>query len=282
MKKQINEFPIAVKFVISILLFAIALFISTLVNKGVVKQYVPYTAPLLLVLASWFLCETDKTSLNTIGLNFSLNKIAFLPLGILIGVFAFLGAKYLRALYTGETFELAVSIDYRKILCAFYFILPQVATEELLFRGYLYKKTIEVSNVILANIVFSILFMLVHVLDDDVIRNKGMILMLVISIPVGHLMFATALLKSKTLFFPLGLHLGNNWATRHLISKENSGDSLLYISESVTFDTWMPFITVLIIYNGFFLLVTFAIWKWKGFYNLKKLVNKLKLKLNPY
>lgn len=153
---------------------------------------------------------------------------------------------------------------------AFYFILPQVATEEFLFRGYLFKKTIKASNVVIANVIFSILFMLIHVLDENVMSNKGMVILLVITIPVGHLLFATALLKSKTLFFPIGIHLGNNWATRHLISNSNSGDSFLYITDVATFDTWTPFIISILIFNGFFLFVTLLIWKWDKISDLIK------------
>ncbi len=104
--------------------------------------------------------------------------------------------------------------------------------------------------------------MLIHALDEGVLSNMGMIIMLGVSIPVGHLLFATGLLKSKTLYFPIGLHLGNNWATRHLISSDNSGESIFFIPNTVMFDTWTPFITMLILFNGFYLLVTFLIWKW--------------------
>ena len=118
--------------------------------------------------------------------------------------------------------------------------------------------------------IFSILFMLIHVLDENVLSNKGMIIMLAITIPVGHLLFATALLKSKTLFFPIGIHLGNNWATRHLITSGNSGDSILYIPEVVTFYTWTPFLMSIAIFNGVFLLVTLLMWKWDKIQGLLK------------
>ena len=78
-------------------------------------------------------------------------------------------------MYAGETFVISESINYESILYAFYFILPTVAVEEFLFRGYLFKKTIEKFNVVIANIIFSILFMAIHVLDENVINNKGMI-----------------------------------------------------------------------------------------------------------
>jgi len=274
--KVVNKYPVASRFVLAILLFGLALFLSGLINRGLVKQYFPFVPCILLFSATWFLYKTEKKSLKAIGLNFSFKNLSFLPLGVLIGVFAFFGAKLSRALYVGETFEITPSINYVSILVAFYAILPQVATEEFLFRGYLFKKTIEVSNVVVANLIFSILFMLIHVLDENVMNNLGMVIFFIVSIPVGHLLFATALLKSKTLFFPIGIHLGNNWATRHLIGDGNSGDSIFYITDPVIFQSWIPFIIFILIFNGFFLLVTFLIWKWDKIWTL---INRNNFKL---
>jgi membrane protease YdiL (CAAX protease family) len=262
MKTLFKIYPKASRFVLALILFALVLFISGLTNKGFIKECIPYVSPVLLFVVTWLLYKTEGKTLASIGLNFSLKNLSYLPLGIGIGMMALFGATYFKALYLGESFEVSNTIDYSTLLLAFYFILPQVATEEFLFRGYLFKKTIEVSNVVVANIIFSILFMLIHVLDENVLQQRGLIILLAVSIPVGHLLFATALLKSKTLWFPIGLHLGNNWATRHLISNANDSNSIFYLTDVNTFETWTPFIMFLVIFNGFFLLVTFIIWKW--------------------
>ncbi|GGZ82184.1 hypothetical protein GCM10007028_19950 [Algibacter mikhailovii] len=213
-------------------------------------------------MATWFLYRLDKQSLKAIGLNFSLKNMSFLPIGVLAGAMTFLAARILRALYFGESIEISTSINYSAILFSFYFILPQVTTEEFLFRGYLFQKTISITSIFLANVIFSMLFMLIHVLDENVLNNMGMMILLAVTIPVGHLLFATALIKSKTLFFPIGIHLGNNWATRHIITDSDSGESILFIPDQINFDSWTPFIVILLLTNGFFLCITFLIWKW--------------------
>jgi len=262
MKALINKYPITYRYILAIFLFCLALFISGLLNKGFIKQYFPFASTICLLIATWVLFKTDNKSLDYIGLNFKSKSLAYLPLGIAIGAGAFILAKYLRAMYTGETFNISTSINYNSILYGLYTILPTVAVEEFLFRGYLFKKTIEISSVIKANIIFSILFTLIHVFDSGVINNTGMIIFLVISIPVGHLLFATALLKSKSLFFPIGIHLGNNWATRHLITTSNDGESFFFITNNARFDTWFSFIVFILLWNLFFLFVTYIIWKW--------------------
>ena len=271
MKNLTHKFPITTKFLFALLLFGFSLFISGLINKGIVKQYFPYSATICLLIATWILFKSDKKSLNDIGLNFKSKNLAFLPIGILIGIIAFLIAKYVRAIYTGEIFNLSSVINYKNILYGFYTMLPMVAVEEFLFRGYLFKKTIEISSVIKANIIFSILFMLVHVFDSGIINSIPMIIFTVITIPIGHLLFATALLKSKSLYFPIGIHLGNNWATRHLITNSNDGESFLYITNIARFDTWTSFIIFILIWNLFYLLVILIIWKWKDFSFLNRL-----------
>lgn len=269
MKALLNKYSTASRVSLAIMLFALALLLSTLLNKGIVKEYFPYLASIFLGFATWILYKTEGKSLSEIGLNLKWKNLLFLPFGVLIGALAMLAATYAKALYTGESFVISDVINYESILFAFYFILPTVAVEEFLFRGYLFKKTISKINVAVANIIFSVLFMSIHVIDESVMQNKGMMLLLIISIPVGHLWFATALLKSKTLYFPIGLHLGNNWATRHLVTNNDSGNSIFYTINNATFETWSEFIGFLIILNGVFLMVTFIIWKWNEFSTFK-------------
>ena len=270
MKVFFKTYPNISRFTLAILLFGSALVISSLIDTPFLKQYFPFTSAILLLTVTWLLYWLDKKTLKEIGLNLNFKNIVFLPLGLLIGMAVFFVVKYLRIVYLGESFAVSQFINYKTMLYAFYTILPTVAVEEFLFRGYLFKKTIEVSNVVIANIIFSLLFMLIHVLDENVIENKGMLLFLLISIPVGHLLFATALLKSKTLFFPIGLHLGNNWATRHLITSNDTDDSVLYIINTTRFDTWPSFIGFILMFNGVYLLVTLLIWKWDNMPFTKK------------
>lgn len=263
MKFQLTKYPALNSFILIILFFGAALFMVGFIDNPFLRRYFPFTSVVLLIIATWFLLRIDNKSFKYLGLNISIRNLSFLPLGLLIGAVAFLLAKYLRGLYTGEAFEITSSdINYSTILLGFYWLLPSVAVEEFLFRGYAFKKAIEVSNVTVANIIFAILFMLVHVLDRGVMQNKATVLFFLITIPIGHLLFATALLKSKTLFFPIGIHLGNNWATQHLITKYNNGDSIFFIPESTTFETWTPFIILIIIWNLFYLIVVYVIWKW--------------------
>jgi hypothetical protein len=112
-----------------------------------------------------------------------------------------------------------------------------------------------------ANMIFALLFMLVHVVDRDVLQNPAQLIMLLVCIPIGHLWFAAALLRSKTIWFPIGLHWGNNWAVMHLTGVRDSEQTLFYLTDQKLFTGWLPFVIVLLIFNVFFLLVTWITWK---------------------
>ena len=259
MKRSYPRFPTAVRFLLAVLLGA-----SALVLTGVISKYlpIPFIDVILLVVVTWFLYKIEHKSIKAIGLNITAKHLLFLVLGLLIGITALGLENFFRIIYTGEHWNISSSIDQPAIWKTLYVILPSVIVQELVFRGYLFVKTIEVTNVVIANVIFGILFMLVHVLDRDAMQNTGQLIFLIVSIPIGHLLFATALLRSKTLYFPIGLHWGNNWASSCLIGYGKNDNTIFYINNQYVFQSWKSFIILLVIFNVFFLFVTFMIWKW--------------------
>jgi membrane protease YdiL (CAAX protease family) len=261
MKRLYLKFPTTARFLLAILLGILALVLTGLIHK---LLPVPFIDVALLIIATWILYRTDGKSLSALGLNITIRHFLFLIVGLAIGIVALGLETLLRTLYTGEHWNINSSVNQLALWKTLYFLLPSVVVQELMFRGYLFTKTIEVTNVVTANVIFSILFMLVHVVDKDALQNTGQLIFLAVSIPVGHLLFATALLKSKTLYFPIGLHWGNNWASFCLIGYGKNENVIFTINNQQVFTSWGPFVIMLVIYNVFFLLVTFVIWKWNA------------------
>lgn len=271
MKQIIHRFPFWSRILLALVLGCVSLFLSgTIYGLGPIKPYFPFVAEVLLILATWLLYCTDGQNLSALGLHPSLRNIGYLFGGLALGAATLMAATWLRTLYTGEVWHLSPYIDTKAIIKGLYYILPTVIVQELMFRGYLFTKTISRYGVVWANVLFSIIFMLVHVVDRDVLQNPVQVVVLAITIPVGHLWFAAALLRSKTLFFPIGLHWGNNWAVQYLAGMKGDPASVFHLTDQKVFTTWTPFIIVLIIFNIFFLLVTWAIWKGKLPFKMKK------------
>jgi membrane protease YdiL (CAAX protease family) len=264
MKPIINRFPFVSKILLAIVLGFAAIALSSIIYDLIpIKPYFPFVGELLLVFATWLLYKTDKQDLSAIGLTLRFRNTSFLFIGLVIGIAAVVMATWLRTVYTGEVWHISSAVDGKSLIKSLYFILPTVVVQELMFRGYLFTKTINKFGIAKANIIFSILFMLVHVLDRDVLQNLPQIIFLAISIPVGHLWFAVALQRSKTLFFPIGLHWGNNWAVVHLAGMADSHQQFFYLTNQKHFTTWTPFVIILLLFNVCFLLVTLIIWKSK-------------------
>ncbi len=259
--KGSNAKSITVRF-----LLAVSLGASALVLTGVISKYlaIPFIDVTLLVIVTWFLYRTEGKSVKALGLNITPKHLLFLVVGLLIGIAALGLENFFRSVYTGERWSISSPIDQLALWKVLYFILPSVIVQELVFRGYLFAKTIEVTNVAIANVIFGILFMLVHVLDRDVMQNTWQLIFLIVSIPVGHLLFATALLRSRTLYFPIGLHWGNNWASSCLVGYGKNENTVFHVNNPYVSQSWTSFIILLVIFNVSFLLVTFIIWKWKG------------------
>ena len=264
MKIFLHRFPFLSRIVLAVALGAFALFLNGAVYSVVpIREFFPFAGVVFLLLFTWLLYRTEKDVLPPLGLHLSVRNMVYLFGGLTIGVIALAGTTWLRTLYTGEGWQLSSAVDANVLAKSLYFILPSVMVEELLFRGYLFTKTVSRYGLLRANILFAIAFMLVHVLDRNVLQNPAQVIFLAITIPVGHLWFSTALVRSKTMLFPIGLHWGNNWAVQHLAGANDNTSSIFHLTNQQVVNTWPPFIFLLLIFNGFFLLVILLTWRWK-------------------
>lgn len=89
--------------------------------------------------------------------------------------------------------------------------------EELAFRGYILQRLMPGVGVPAAVILSSLVFAAVHVL------NPNVQVLAIASIFVAGLLLATAYLVSRSLWLPIGLHIGWNLAEIHLFGFAGSG-----------------------------------------------------------
>lgn len=161
------------------------------------------------------------------------------------------------------------NINWGLLFNGLWFLLGSVMIEEFIFRGYCFKKTYEQIGIVKTNALFAFLFIVFHWFVLDAWGNWGMMLGL-ITTGFEHLLFATAFIQSRTLFLPIGIHLGNNWAQRHFFSVKNMGiadtttlnDSLFSITVADQQFSTGHIIGSYFITFACFLLSTYLIWKW--------------------
>lgn len=257
MKKILSRFPTVSRFILAGILFVLALILADIVGNYI---HFPYAGCLLLILATWILYRSESETLKEIGLNLQLRNISFILLGLLLGIFAFAISTYARTIYTGERWHVNPSINWLKLAEGFYIILPTVATQQLIFRGYPYKKTLEVSNLFVANIIWGLLFAFYH----NIWGNPMVLPFTILSFLLSHYVFSASLLKSATLYFPIGIHLGHNWSSQYFNGYNISDKGIFYITNQQNFNSWQAFLTFWVTYNLGFIILGCLFWKWKG------------------
>jgi membrane protease YdiL (CAAX protease family) len=204
---------------------------------------------------------TEKKSLNALGFNLQKRNILFLPIGLLLGIAAFVVGFYLRAFVTGERWNINTNIDFAKILNPLYWGLQAALVQEFVVRGYCFKKIIQLSNQTTAIIICGLVFIAMHnVWNGDINQFLGYSLLLFI----GHLLFCAGLLRSGTIYFAIGLHWGNNLANSNLFTIGRTDTSIVFTTiphprNMNLSDFWLLFLLA----NIGFIMLIFLIWKWK-------------------
>ena len=222
------------------------------------------------LLITWQAYKKEGKNLSELGLNLKSTNIGFGLLGLLIGGIFVIPLAFSIAYIKGYPFVLNQGFNGHYVLNGLWLSFAYVVLEELAFRGICFKKTVELTSVARANIIFATLFILSHWINLGAFGNPTLMTILLIT-GLGHVLYATAFLKSKTLYFPIGLHLGNNWVSLFVISEVNvhdtAGGQIKPSFISILSDGKMPsfngqFILTTIVTALFFILFILIIRKW--------------------
>lgn len=263
MKKLLAIKPLWAIAIIFTTFFAIVLLLSMFVHADWANHLKAGTV----LLAIWFLYRLEGKNLSELGL--TSRQVYLLPIGLLLGIvyyFIFFG---LQIWQNDLKIEFNSQFNWLLMMYGLWFLLGSVLIEEFIFRGYCFKKTYQEIGIVKANLIFAFLFIVYHWFALNAWGNWGLMLGL-ITTGFGHFLFATAFIQSRTLFFPIGIHWGNNWAQRHIFSIKTMGfadnsasnDSLFSITVAQQEFSTLHTIGSYCISFACFLLSTFLIWKW--------------------
>jgi membrane protease YdiL (CAAX protease family) len=168
------------------------------------------------VALTWAFCRfVDRTSLRSLGLRRQgwLAKVAAgwgLGTFLQLVAFAALGiAGWLTVERSGST-ALGLGASVLSWLIISF-------NEELAFRGYILQRLTQAWGLPAAVVVSSLIFTMVHVLNPNV-QPLAMV-----SLFVAGLLLACAYLVSRSLWLPIGLHIGWNLAEVNLLGFPGSG-----------------------------------------------------------
>ncbi len=264
MNNIIRRFPNISKLVLAVILIGAALFLSSIIKIPYAKEIFPYVVVILLIIVNRVMYKTEGKTLNELGLNFKKTNLYLLLIGLVLGILAVLIGYCLKSFLTGDRIHLNGNINYLNILKHLYWVLPMAAVQELICRGYVYKKLISTTNLSIANSIMALVFVSMH--DVFGIGVFGAIFY-AISIIIGHLVFATALLRSGTILLAIGIHWGSNMGNNKLFTDDNLQTSILYVTKAIQEEPSGPNILGVLLYiltlNIGFIILGIYLWKWR-------------------
>ncbi|MEJ5994506.1 type II CAAX endopeptidase family protein [Pedobacter sp. Du54] len=178
--------------------------------------------------------------------------------GLVIGIIMLIVTFILTILLTNGNWQLNPHIDPIFIAVTFLMCLWSAFVQEFIFRGYPFQELLKKYRVWVAQLLIAIPFGLMHI--DKGMKTNDIILVMV-STGAGSILFGLAYIKTKNLMFPIGIHLGWNYA-QELIPRTSGGknSALVIISDShATYNMYnvsFPYFVVI-------LLAILTIWKIK-------------------
>lgn len=196
---------------------------------------------LVIFLVSWLLLRrVFHEPLAVLGIAPSRRRIQELMCGMLfmavVGVINFLGQAHVKEV----SYQLNPEYGFGKFLGASFWVLKAVVLEELAFRGALLYLLIKYIGAIRACLVSSILFGVYHWFSYEVFGSRFILMAYIFLVTgAGGWMFSYAFARTRSLYAPIGLHLGWNLVTAVVFSQGPVGDQLLLQQgEEIAWNEW--------------------------------------------
>lgn len=244
---------------LKVLCYFLILWIATII-AGAIPMLNDFIFFFLIALVmSWGLLKLENQSVSSIGFwprDKKMTADFFIGLGI--GILMLIVTFIITILLTKDDWKLNGHIDPIFIAVTFLACLWSAFVQEFVFRGYPFQLLLKTYRPWLAQLLIAIPFGLMHLKHG--METKEIIIVMC-STGVGSILFGLAYLKTRNLMFPIGLHMGWNYA-QELVPRTTGGNTsaLVLIPESHAnynmFNISMPYFLILLI-------TILAIWKIK-------------------
>lgn len=218
---------------------------------------------LILIAVSWFLLRIQNRSLSELGFNKPRQRLIEFMGGLMLAGL-FVSVQFVLISHFSE-FQWVINPDFSfsMALESLRWNINSVLYEELVFRGYLLYKAIELLGARKACFLSAAAFGIYHWFSYDVFGSVvPMIYVFLLTASFG-LMLAYSFAMSKSVVLPIALHLGWNIVTILVFSSGPIGSQLLLPSttEPMVMDTLQQIITSLVVPLGFVILVLWIVTK---------------------
>lgn len=205
-----------------------------------------------------------KTKLPDDGLGLRPGKGRLLDFIVGIGLAVFCAGSYflLTAHYAGSQISLNNEFGLEALFAGIWYVFNSVLFEELLFRGVVLLFLIRILGASRACLLSAAIFGVYHWFSYGVLGQPVPMAYVFLVTAAGGWVFAYAFASTRSLYMPVGLHLGWNIIAILIFSQGPLGDQLLKVGEGVTIGTItslklflyqlcaLPLITILVVRKG--------------------------------
>lgn len=225
-----------------LLAFAVvAILVAAAVGLALPPSVLGGSAALLVggTLGGWMLLAADGRPSAALGFHIGRDAVPELALGTGLGTLIALGAVGAVALAGGVTWAPEGGTPTGWLLAglsALLFLLLPAAAEEVLLRGYPLQALAEVWGVERALVVTSVAFALAH------LGNPGITPLAVLNIAIAGVWLGVIWIRTGSLWWATGAHLGWNWGGAYVADLPVSGLELFdapYYEASTMGPAWL-------------------------------------------
>lgn len=195
------------------------------------------------LIISWILLYLiERKNILSLGFLPITKRLKQLAIGFLITAILCIGVESLEMLWRSSSLHLNENSNAALILNMFWWDFKSVLTEELLFRGAILFILIKRIGADKAIIISAVAFGIYHWFSFGIFGN--IVPMFFVFIGTGLMGYAWALAfsKTKSIFLPLGLHLGWNFTINTIFSKGSLGKGLLVSEGGHIISDWFSLI----------------------------------------
>lgn len=191
-----------------------------------------------LLAASWIALRWERAGLDSLGLVPTRRRVKEFWIGFAAASAVFAIVALVRAASVGAEWAFDPASGARAALVGLPLAFVLVIAEELLFRGYAFRKAEVLWGAPVALVGSSLLFGAYHVLGSG-FWGAGAIFLF--SMPaLGGIVFGLAAIRTGGLALPIGLHLGGNWIGGSVLGLGlPEGSALWTASVDATQATWL-------------------------------------------
>jgi len=163
-----------------------------------------------LIISGLLLWYIDKKKLSVLGLQPNTSRMTNWISGFLLAAFVCILYHMMSKIFAGNSWVVNKHITSQAIATSSWWTLKSVLFEEFIFRGALLYLAIERWGIKKACYLSAVCFGIYHWFSYNALGNLFQMAIIFLMTGIFGLMLAFAFAKTKSLYLPVGLHLGWN------------------------------------------------------------------------